>query len=129
MVAGPKYPVPLVSPDGARTDEALASWNLIRALYVAGPKYDVSWPFEPDPEDDTVNPWALRNTCKFFTSAPVMPNLRVLVNEDDTLTAAGAFNGIYDAPLPVEAGCTEPLQPETGYADIYEAKDALVIGP
>ena len=53
LVETPKYPVPLVNLLGVRISSLYASWNLMTALMVAGPKRLVSSPFEPGPEGAT----------------------------------------------------------------------------
>jgi hypothetical protein len=76
----PKYPVPDVSPTGARTSDAYLFWNLATAAFVAGPKYDDSLPGAPAPDTETcVAASRLRNFCSSITSAPVSPTVRLRV--------------------------------------------------
>lgn len=57
----PKPPVPAFSPQGAKTDDALAFCHLIRAIFVRSPKYGDSIPGEPAPEPATRKPLAFKN--------------------------------------------------------------------
>lgn len=58
----------------------LATWYLIRADLVAGPKVVDSSPLDPAPLVDTVNPCEFRKICSCLTSSPLVPSDRLRLN-------------------------------------------------
>src|SRR3989338_435104 len=81
LVAGPRIPVPAVSPEGVSMLESYFSWNFMTAALVKEPKSVVSLPGEPTPEEEIRVPesW-LSNACRHFTLFPELPTFRVLEN-------------------------------------------------
>jgi len=68
--------VAVVIPAGARISLALAFWNLISAILVSEPKYEVSCP-----SSTTGNFWERRKSWSRLTSSPREPKERFLVKE------------------------------------------------
>ena len=58
----------------------LATWYLIRADLVAGPKVVDSSPLDPAPLVDTRNPCEFRKICSCLTSSPLVPSDRLRLN-------------------------------------------------
>jgi hypothetical protein len=75
MVMGPKYPT--------AGEILFATWYLINAAVVAGPKYVDSLPGEPMPARETWKPWVFRNCWRDLTSEPVAPIVMERVKETD----------------------------------------------
>ena len=79
IVEGPKKPVPLDNPDGVSTWALYLFWNLIKAAFVDGPNFSVSFPNEPEPELVIGKPFLFRNCCRLFTDEFLSPSLRDFV--------------------------------------------------
>ena len=62
-VIGPKYPIAGLMP--------YAFWNRMSACWVNPPNLVVSFPFDPAPFVEMVNPWSFKNFCNSFMSFPV----------------------------------------------------------
>lgn len=58
------------------------AWNFARAALVPGPNVWISFPGDPFPVFETMNPDALRNFCRVMMSPPLILRERVLVKEN-----------------------------------------------
>src|SRR3989344_1967699 len=77
-VLGPTWPAPASVADWIMP---FASWNLIPAARVAGPKNLVSLPGAPGPAGETVNPRLFKNCWRLLTSSPTLPITSWRLNE------------------------------------------------
>lgn len=118
LVRGPKYPV-----EGRPTD----AWYALRAFSVAGPKYEVSWPGEPGPVFDTVNPLELRKDWRLETSGPFAWRERFRENEADEVCGADMVSALVRAVVASEEGMT-PAWTRTSMRDAIVWVDMVWLG-
>ena len=105
LVIGPKKPTAGVI--------LLAFWNFISAARVRAPNRVISLPGEPAPVFATINPLAFRNFCNSFTSARIIPMLKLRLKINFVVDAdpepvpapepAGGVVGINTSPGAQEA--------------------------